>query len=183
MRVIGLDLSCDSTGVALPDGATATIKAPKPAGKKRTLTDDLARLHHIDMQIRGALLAHAPHLAVIEDYTPGIRSAAAHRLAEVGGVVRLACHDLEVPVALVNTMWLKKYATGSTKAEKRDMALAAFKRFGVEHANDDECDAWWLRQMGLDAFGRVGIAMPKDQRGELAKIAWPTVGGHQLVVA
>lgn len=173
--VLGLDLAAECTGVALPNGRTTVIRAPKPAAKKRTLTDDLARMDHIATEIV-KILADAPaDLIVIEDYAPGIRSAAAHRLAEIGGVVRLACHRLGAPIALVNVMYLKAYATGSSKAEKRDMALAAYKRAGLEFATDDECDAWFLRAMGLDHLGHPPADLPETHRAALKRVAWPEV--------
>lgn len=177
-RVIGLDLACDSTGVALPNGATFTIKAPKQAGKLRTLADDLARMDHAATSIT-ALLAGGADLAVIEDYAAGIKSAAAHRLAEIGGIVRLACYRAGVPIALINNMHLKIYATGTTKAEKRDMSMEAYKRAGVEFPNSDECDAWWLRAMGLDHLGHPVVDLPKVQRAALypktKRDIWPEV--------
>jgi Holliday junction resolvasome RuvABC endonuclease subunit len=173
-RIIGLDLSAESTGVALPGDSTLTIAAPKKAGKgKRMVGDDLHRLNHIATAVEDILALHAVNLAVIEDYAPGIRSAAAHRLAEIGGVVRLACYRAGVPVALVNVMHLKQYATGSGKAEKRDMAIEAYKRFGLEFPNSDETDAFWLRAMGLDRYGHPLVPLPQTNRAALAKPAWP----------
>lgn len=173
-RVLGLDLAAESSGVARTDHTTLTIRAPKAAGKRRALADDLARLDHIEETVAALLAEDRPHLAVIEDYAPGIRSAAAHRLAEVAGTVRLACWRAAVPLALVNAMHLKQYATGRTRAEKGDMRIAALKRAGVEFANDDECDAWWLRAMGLDYLGCPVVAMPSAHRAVLERITWPT---------
>lgn len=174
MRVIAFDLSCESTGVALPDGRTATILAPKAAGKKRTLADDLARLAHIEDRVDFHLVyGHGVQIAVMEDYAPGIRSASAHRLAEVGGVARLACWKHKIPIALVGTMQLKQYATGKGRAEKGELKLEAYKRAGVEFPNDDECDAWWLRALALDAYGEPVMAMPAKNREVLSKVTWP----------
>lgn len=173
-RVIGLDLAAEVTGVAGP-GGTLVIRAPKAAGKKRTLADDLARLDHIASQVAWILFRSTPDLIVIEDYAPGIRSAAAHRLAEVSGVVRLACHRAGAPIALVNPMHLKVYATGSSKATKSEMATSALKRAGLEFPTEDECDAWWLRAMGLDHLGCPPVDLPKAQRAALDKITWPEV--------
>lgn len=172
--VLGLDLAAELTGVAGP-GGTMVIRAPKAAGKKRTLADDLARLDHIASQIAWILLRARPDLAVIEDYAPGIRSAAAHRLAEVGGVVRHTCWRAGVPIALVNPMHLKVYATGSSKATKSEMATSALKRAGLEFPTEDECDAFWLRAMGLDQLGHPVVDLPKAQREALAKVVWPQV--------
>ncbi|MFB4306924.1 hypothetical protein [Actinomadura sp. GTD37] len=171
-RVIGLDLAAGRSGVALPDGTTLAICEPKIKGK-RTLLADLDRMDHITSEIERHLREQPVDLAVIEDYTPGIRSAAAHRLAEISGNVRLACHRAGAAVALVNTMHLKIYATGTAKAEKRDMSMAAYKRTGLEFPTDDECDAWWLRAMGLDRLGHPLVAMPKNRRAALDKVAWP----------
>lgn len=173
-RVMGLDLSAESTGVALADGRTMTVRAPKAAGKRRSLTDDLVRLSNAHEQI-GIVLDDQPDMVVIEDYAPGIRSAAAHRLAEIGGVVRLACYERGIPIALVNNQHLKIYAVGrANKVEKGDMRLAALKRTGAEQANDDECDAWWLRAMGLDHLGEPVAVMPADWRARsLDKVTWP----------
>lgn len=179
MKVIGLDLAAESTGVALPDGSALTVKAPKARGKKRTLLDDLDRLDYVGSNINRILAENVPDLVVIEDYAPGIKSAAAHRLAEIGGAVRWTCHTLRRPIALVNVMHLKIYATGSTRVEKGDMRMAAYKRAGVEFANDDECDAWWLRAMGLDHLGHPVVDVPKTHRDALAKVAWPEVTGDR----
>lgn len=172
-RVIGLDLAAQSTGIALPDGTAVTLLAPKPAGKTRTLADDLARLHHAVLTIDDLLARHRPALAVIEDYTPGIRSNAVHRIAEISGCIRLACHRAGVPIALVNPMHLKIYATGKGRADKGLMRVEALKRGGVEFRNDDEADAWWLRAMGLDQLGTPVVAMPQVNRAVLAKVRWP----------
>lgn len=176
--VLGLDLAAESTGVALPDGSTLTIRPPRARGKKRTLLDDLDRIDHVGTAVAHLLATHHPALVVIEDYAPGIRSAAAHRLAEIGGVVRWACHSpMRIPVALVNVMHLKLYAAGSTKAEKRDMAIAAYKRAGAEFPNSDECDAWWLRAMGLRWLDHpIDGQMPKAHLAALYKTEWPQIG-------
>lgn len=176
MRVLGLDLSCESSGVALPDGSTLTITAPKAAGKKRTLVDDLTRLEHINRQVRDVLDAHHPvDLAVIEDYAPGIRSSAAHRLAEVGGIVRLACWQARIPVVLIGTKQVKQYATGKGTAEKSDMRMALYKRADIDNADDNQVDAWWLRAMALDAYGEPVCVMPAVNRTSLDKVVWPAV--------
>jgi Holliday junction resolvasome RuvABC endonuclease subunit len=172
-RVMGLDLATECSGVALPDGTTTVIRAPKAAGKRRTLADDLARMSHFNDTLKDLLSAHRPDLVVIEDYAAGIRSAAAHRLAEIGGIARCLCHQAGAHLALVNVTHLKMYAAGSSKAEKRDMALAAYKRAGLEFDTDDECDAWWLYTMGRDRSGYQVVDLPKAQREILGRVTWP----------
>lgn len=171
-RICGIDLSAEATGIAYPDGTTETIHPPKPAGKTRTYADDMTRLAHIEDAVIYALI-QAPHLVVIEDYAAGIRSAAAHRLAEIGGVVRLACWRHSLPVALVNVMHLKIYAAGSGRADKSDMRMALYKRAGIDIADDNQVDAWWLHAMGLDRLGAGPVVLPQARRAALDKVAWP----------
>lgn len=179
-RVIGLDLSAEATGVALHDGETFTVHAPKPASKKKRIhADNMARLAHIDARISDVLARHSPDMAVIEDYAPRLQSSAAHRLAEIGGAARLACWRAGVPVALVNVMHAKIYATGKGTADKSDMRMALYQRAGIDNGDDNQVDSWWLRAMGLDALGHPVVEMPKAHRAVLSKVAWPS----DLVVA
>jgi len=171
-RVLALDVSADSTGVALPDGSTFVIKAPKPAGKKRTLRDDLARMMHAADKIDEILIYQQVDLCVIEDYAFAIKSTAAHRLAEIGGIYRLAVERAGVPITLVNVMHLKMYAGGSGKADKSALATSALKRAGREFPTTDECDAWWLRAALLDRIGQPVVEMPESNRLALDRITW-----------
>jgi hypothetical protein len=53
------------------------------------------------------------------------------------------------------------------------MAMAAYKRAGREFADDNQCDAWWLRAAALDHYGQPEFDLPKVQRERLAKVVWP----------
>lgn len=175
VAVMGIDLACDSSGICLPDGATLTVLAPKiKSGQKRTLDDNLERIDVVASRIEELLDAHRPDLVALEDYAPGIQSTSAHRLAEIGGCIRRACYRRGIPVVLVNNQHLKIYALGrANKVEKGDMRIAALKRVGVEPSNDDECDAWWLRAMVLDALGQPVVAMPQEHLRNQDKLAIP----------
>ncbi|KAB2347308.1 crossover junction endodeoxyribonuclease RuvC [Actinomadura rudentiformis] len=179
-QVMGIDLAAACSGIAMPRGTTHVIREPKARGKKRCLLDDLDRIDHVEEHVAGLLAHYAVDLAVIEDYAAGIKSAAAHRLAEIGGVVRLACHRAGVPIALVNVMHLKIYATGNGHAEKRDMAIAAYKRWNsAEFATDDECDAAWLRSMGMRRLGHPLEDLPQTHLAAMGKVAWPEVAERE----
>lgn len=171
-RVLALDLSAEATGIAYSDGSTDTFLALRPAGKKRTYADDMRRLDHLEERIVRVLDGGAD-LVVIEDYAAGIRSSAAHRLAEIGGAVRLACWRRRLPVALVNVMHLKIYATGSGRADKSEMRMALYKRAGLDIGDDNQVDAWWLRHMGLHWLGHPQVKLPAGHGAALDKVAWP----------
>lgn len=166
LRVIGLDLSLTSTGVALPDGTTYRIKTRQKDGDRRLLV--------IRDRIRAALAEHRPHLAVVEDLP--VHAMAAGRTGHVHGVVKAELLDASVPYALVVPATLKSFAADHGNADKARMTAAAYLAAGVEFADDkggDQCDAWWLRAAGHDALGLPLFGMPQAQRDRLLKVAWP----------
>jgi Holliday junction resolvasome RuvABC endonuclease subunit len=170
-RVIGLDLSLTSTGVALPDGTTYRIKTRDKDGDRRLL--------HIRNNIRAALAEHRPHLAVVEDLPK--HAMAAGLTAKVHGPVVCELLDAGVPYAYVVPATLKKFATDNGNATKRQMADAAYLADGAEFPGDlnargeggDMCDAWWLRAAGHDWAGVPLFTMPDAQRDRLSKGKWP----------
>ena len=170
-RVIGLDLSITSTGVARPDGSTFRIKTRQKDGPRRLTV------------IRDRLIAEVaeqrPQLAVIEDLPMNAGRMSLTNLKNMAclhGVVQSVLVDADVPWAYVNTKTLKKYACDNGGADKADMAAAAYLADGVEFADDkggDQVDAWWLRAAGHDWCGVPLFAMPQAQRDVLAGADWP----------
>lgn len=170
-RVVGLDLSLTGTGIAHPDGTTETI---------RTKHRGCERLIHIRDHITAAIWPHRvpANLVVIEDYAYSRAAAHSHELGELGGVVRVALHERGIPFVCVGPSSLKKFATGKGNADKHAMRIAAYKTADLEFDDDNQCDAAWLRWMGLYALiERPGGAPPvpatayRDET--VAKIAWP----------
>jgi hypothetical protein len=78
-----------------------------------------------------------------------------------------------VPYVLLTPATLKAYATGKGNADKTAMTLAAFKRTGIEFADDNQCDAAWLRWAGLDHYSYAEFELPAAQRARLDKADWP----------
>lgn len=166
LRVIGLDLSLTSTGVALPTGATFRIKTKAADGDRR--------LCIIRDRMRAVLADHAPHLAVVEDLPRHAKGAGI--TAMVHGVVRAELLDAGVPFAIVVPATLKSFACDHGNAEKEQLAAAAFLAAGAEFADDkggDQCDAWWLRAAGHDWAGDPLFELPQAQRDRLSKAKWP----------
>lgn len=171
LRVIGLDLSLTSTGVALPDGTTYRIRTRQKDGDRRLLV--------IRDRIRQDLAEHRPHVAVVEDLPRHAKGAGV--TAMVQGIARVELLDAGVPYALVVAATLKSYAADHGRAEKRDMAAAAYLAAGVEFPGDlnakgdggDMCDAWWLRAAGHDHYGTPLFDLPQAQRDRLTKVSWP----------
>ena len=166
LRVIGLDLSLTSTGVALPDGSTVRIKTRAADGDRRLVV--------IRDRIREVLAERGPHLAVVEDLPRHALGAGV--TAMVHGIVRTELVAAGVPYALVVAATLKSYAADHGNASKQTMSAAAYLHAGVEFADDkggDQCDAWWLRAAGHDHYGQPMVRMPQAQRDRLRKVEWP----------
>lgn len=162
-RVVGLDLSITATGIASCDGSTYTV-ASRETGDRR--------LVEIRSEVARAVKNRGVDLVVIEDLPK--HAMAAGITGMVHGAVRSALIELGAPYVLVIPSSLKKYATGNGNAGKPEMAVAAFKRAGREFGDDNQCDAWWLRAMGLDHLGQPITAMPASQRASLKALKWPT---------
>jgi len=133
---VGLDLSLTATGHCSPHGLCSTIKFP---GK------GMERLHAARMwAISCAFMdAEHPELVAIEGYSFNSRNSQAHALGELGGVIRLALHDLHVPCIDVPPSSLKLYATGKGNAPK-DAVYGAAIRHGSPAVDNNQGDAWWL---------------------------------------
>lgn len=165
LRILALDLSMSASGVCLPDGTTVTIKTKASDGDRRLL--------HIADTIGSSILRHGCDLVVMEEAPPGLKGPAIKAIHMVHGAVRLRLLGAGVPYAVVNPTTLKGYATGSTSADKTAMAIAALKRTGREFADNDQCDAFWLRAAALDHYGQPEFDLPKVQRERLTKVTWP----------
>lgn len=177
LTVIGLDLSLTATGIAYPDGTTATIKTRQKDGDRRLL-DIAEAIRWAAGEGQGPMGSDVrPVLAVLEDLPK--HAMAAGITGMVHGVARAVLLEAKVPYATVVPATLKAYATGKGSGDKTPMAMAAYKRAGVEFADDNQCDAWWLRAAGLDWLGAPLFELPKAQRERLAKVQWP----HREAVA
>lgn len=167
-RVLGLDLSITATGVALPSGDTYTL-APTTTGDARLveIRDHLAE--HL-IQVR------RPDLAVLEDLP--VHARAAGITGMVHGVVRALLADHHIPYALISPATLKAFATGRGNATKADMRMALYKRGGLDIADDNQVDAWWLREAGLVHLSGSLLNLPAAQVRRLNQVPWPTSGGQ-----
>ncbi len=167
-HVTGLDLSLTSTGIAWMDGTTTTLKP----GERRGLD----RIRWICARIiEGTARSE---LAVVEGpaYSRAL-GAGHHEAAGLWWAVLSELDRYSVPVAVVTPGGLKKYATGRGNADKTAMAVAAMERARLKFASADECDAWWLRAMGLDHLGHPPLQLPAGHRQALAKAQWPDLPG------
>lgn len=162
-KVIGIDPSIGAPGFCRWAGTTFTVKTKTGDGDVRL------------QQIRDAVrdVAREADLAVIELPPPGLKGPAIPALHMVQAAVRLALLDAGVPYVLVNPTTLKAFATGNAAADKPSMAIQAYKRAGVEFADDNQCDAFWLRVIGLQMLGDPPFDLPAAQVARLKSLELP----------
>lgn len=157
-HVLGLDLSLTGTGIAHVDGTTEKVDTDPLRG-----TD---RLGVIRAAVEDAVCAGPPDLVVIEGYSYASKGRALFQLGELGGVVHMLLADLSV-TCCPGMGWceappqtLKKFATGSTSADKTKMVCAARERLAWDGYGHDEADALWLRALGYELLGSPLIKLP-----------------------
>jgi Holliday junction resolvasome RuvABC endonuclease subunit len=169
-RILGIDASLASTGLALPDGSALTVKTTSDqAPMDRLLCVHRALMSWVGGSQRGA------DLAVVEGYSYGAKGNAVYQIGEVGGVVRLTLHQLGVPMMVVPPAAVKKFATGNGNADKRLVRTAAELHLGYEGKSSDEADALWLREAGLYIYGGSSYRPPPRQVEALQALAWPVL--------
>lgn len=171
--VLGIDPSTAATGLACPGGECRTITV------KAGADEPARRLSEIDELFRRYLGGIASADVAVIELVPihGVQPLAKIRLAELGGVLRLALYEHAIPFVEVNPMSLKKWATGKGTAQKDEMVKAA-KNAGATVSNDNEADAFWLRDIGEKYYewppSQWNI-LEKHQQELLDKLVFPRV--------
>jgi Holliday junction resolvasome RuvABC endonuclease subunit len=165
VKVLALDLSISATGIARPDGALSTI---------RTKATGDWRLQDLRDAVGNLIDETGPTLVVFEDLPMGIRNAAAGALGMLHGAIRVAILDyLTLPWLTITPATLKTYATGRGNAPKPDLRMELYKRTGLDVADDNQVDAWWLRALAHDLCGEPLLDLPKTHRRALDKLEAP----------
>lgn len=143
---MGIDPSLNSTGLALPDGTTLTLKQ-KPA-------DGDYRLVKIKLGIIDAIFPpNRPDLVVMEDLPRNAMGAGI--TGQVQGVVRELLQSYKIPYLLVSAATLKKFSTNRGNAKKPEMRAEWQVWSGEDNPRDDEVDAAFLRLIGLYLTGQI----------------------------
>lgn len=86
-----------------------------------------------------------PLVIVYEDVQFMVSKAQTNIWSGLRGILLANAFDHEAEILAVPVGTLKKFATGSGKATKKDMICAAVRK-GAKPANDNEADAFWLAE-------------------------------------
>ena len=158
--VAGIDPSMTGTGIATPDWMR-TVGGLSKVGDKRL---------EIIFDAMLDVVALNPVLVMIEDLPKHAQAAGITGMSQ--GAVRLALVMSGIRYVTVTPAGLKMFATGSGVATKPDMRMEIFKRTGIDIRDDNQADAWWLRQLGLQHLGECELDLPKKHLRALDAIIW-----------
>lgn len=182
MRIVAIDQSMSCTGIATYDGDNWTpdvadsaitvrsVKTKPDKGQAKSplnLVDRMCTiLGEISEEIEGA------DQVVIEGPSYGSQTPTAHML---GGLFYMVLYEIFIESAItpviVSPKQLKKLATGNGNAKKIDVVIAARERLGFEGTDDNEADARWLLEAGLQLHALPAMAeLPKKNLEGLAKL-------------
>ena len=142
--VMGLDLSLSSTGVVVLGLDGQLLHHTSITTKTR----GMERLWYIRSQVADICTKHRPCLIAIEGYSRGARNGR-EEAGELAGIIKLMLFRNNVPYITPSPMQNKKFATGTGKAEKNQVMLAVFKRWGFSAKTDDEADGFSLAVIAL----------------------------------
>ncbi len=173
-RVLGLDLSLTSTGIARIENGSIDVGVLKSANQGPAVTDQRTRLCGITKAIWNFMgtTTHAPDMVVIEGPSYGSKGAGTWDRAGLWWLVIDGLVSNGIPVAIAPPSCRARYATGKGNADK-DLVLAETVRRFDRVLRNDEADALILAAMGCDHLGSPLVTMPAAHRTGLDKVAWP----------
>jgi len=167
-EVVGLDPSLRASGLALPDGSLMTIRNESAS----SLGARVERLRRIIGEVGHTV--GAGRLVVIEGPAFGMGNKATHELGGLWWLLAYRLTQLDNQLVVVGIQQLKKLATGKGNATKADMRVSWLRRTGQDVADDNQCDAAWLRQAGLHLLGSPdAVPLPKVHLDALTLVELP----------
>ena len=187
--ILALDMSLGHTGYALVKRATGEVikGVIEPAGLKGMprlayLREQVLHLAMTGFRIpamdRPMCVPWVSCLVLIEGYAYGAKGQAVISLGELGGVIRLALHDEDIPYLEIPPAQLKRFVTGKGNAPKQVMLMEVFDRWGEKHYDDNIADAFALMQLGLAVAGLPTKPLLKFQSGVVADVTKSYLAQH-----
>lgn len=165
MKFLGIDLSLTSTGYSCDDNCD-TISVNSNGAK---------RLIEISESIGNLIVEFKIKAVAIEGYAFSSRKSQAHSIGELGGVVRVMLHRMDIPYIEIPPTCRAKFATGKGNASKNEVISCISAKTGLVWKNpgaDDKCDAWILEEMARAKIGTQRYEWPKLSLDVLNKVDW-----------
>jgi Holliday junction resolvasome RuvABC endonuclease subunit len=179
VKIVGLDLSLTSTGIAVIQGDDVRLDRVRSVGRKdATLQQRNTRLGSIVGGLIQSLTDNGtrPDLVVIEGPSYGQhRQGGQHDRAGLWWAVVSVHLDKGVPVVEVPPATRSKYATGKGNAAKDHVLASVVRRYpGVIVDGNDTADALVLAAMGARHLGQpIEASLPQANLAAMDAVAWP----------
>lgn len=175
MRILGIDPSLARTGIGVldyGDPVTARAEIVESTGKRAdTIRDRDTRLNGI----ADAVLAYATRSTVLVVIESGAFSRVGGSNWDRAGLwwrIVHRIHGRDLPVVAVAPTTLKKWATGSGRADKSDVSVALARLWPtVEAESNDGWDALALAHMGAQALGWP-VVQRSHHGASVARVDW-----------
>jgi hypothetical protein len=176
MRIIGLDLSLSSTGVAIYTPGHVEVRRAYSKAQGSTLANRADRL----IGLLGEIGDHTigSDLVVVEGPSHGqARQGGQHDRAGLWWMVVYGLHLNGTPVVEIPPACVKKYATGKGNSSKDEVLAAVVRRYpDVPVMGNDEADALVLAAMAAHHYQLSTLpSVPKTHATALDKVDWPEV--------
>lgn len=176
VKILGLDLSLTSTGVAQYDPAgivpytTTRLKTPAKVLGHDRLEWLLARIHTV---------ALGADYIIVEGPAFGAKGSAYHQLAGMWWLVTHALWTMPRRVAVAPPSSIKRFATGKGNAGKDEVLSAVVRRYPDFNGGNDEADALVAAALVAEKFGCPIVAVPKTHLTALDGVEWADLPGDQ----
>ena len=146
MKILAFDpgLAKMAWCLLVPDGKKFSYQTGL-IGKNLDSLNEIVRLAAIRDAVRALLIDKLPNVAAMEGYSWGSKFKGP-TMGEVGGIVKIACHDAGVPLKIVAPTTLKKFVTGNGRSDKAVVRTKIFSRWKCEFATQDEAEAFAVAQ-------------------------------------
>lgn len=149
MRALGLDMST-RTGIGVVDSGNTVIHGEEVYFSKERRWP---RVQSIVARVMESVQHYKPDIIVIEDLFIGHASSAIV-LAEIHCVLRYFLWQEDIPHITVPATSLKKWLTGTGKAQKDSMMMEVYKQTGYTPETNNVADAVALGMYGLAYLGQ-----------------------------
>ena len=143
---VGIDPSLTATGVVVIDKAGDIVDQSLITTKPKD--DMLVRYHIIIDNIFNAMQG-SKYPVYIEGPSLHSKGRAVAQMFGLYWVIRWELNKANIPCEAVPPTQLKKFVTTKGNAKKEQMLLHTFKRWGIEFADNNLCDAYCLARWGL----------------------------------
>lgn len=176
MNYIGLDLSLTNSGYMV----ASEVKL-ESHGVIKTRKRGIERLQYIYEEISDLIKCYSNCIIAIEGYAFSPNQGRSFSLGELGGIIKLLLYQNKIKYYVVAPTTLKKFATGSGRAQKSDIAKEVYKRWGAEFKTEHEVDAFVLAKIAYYlSTGNTGKL--KKRQLEALKVVSDDKGGNNNVV-